>query len=213
LKPRTSSERFHFFLLFCFLAVLVWSVIHPKDLFTWSLEVFPAVLGVIVLLATYNRFRLTTLLYVLILIHATILFIGGHYTYAEMPLFNWIRDTFHLSRNHYDRLGHFAQGFIPAIIAREILLRTTPLRRGKMLVFLVICICLAISAAYELLEWGMAVATGSAADAFLGSQGDVWDSQLDMFFCLCGTITSLVTMSRLHDRFLSQMPTSQTPTK
>ena len=143
------------------MAVLVWSVVNPKDLFTWSLEVFPAVIGVIVLLATYNRFRLTTLLYVLVLTHATILFIGGHYTYAEMPLFNWIRDTFHLSRNHYECLGHFAQGFVPALVAREILLRTTPLRRGKMLIFLIISICMAISAAYELLEWGVAVATGS----------------------------------------------------
>lgn len=188
-------------------------MIHPKDLFTWSLEVFPAILGAIVLLATYTKFRLTTFLYVLILIHASILFIGGHYTYAEMPLFNWIRDTFHLSRNHYDRLGHFAQGFIPAMIAREILLRTTALRRGKMLIFLVICICLAISAAYELLEWGVAVATGSAADAFLGSQGDVWDSQLDMFFCLCGTIASLLTMNRLHDRFLNRLLETRPETK
>jgi putative membrane protein len=141
---------------------------------------------------------------VLILIHSIILIIGGHYTYAEMPAFNWLRDTFDLSRNYYDRLGHFAQGFIPAIIMREILLRTSPLRRGKLLNILVICTCLAISASYELIEWGVAEATGSAADAFLGTQGDVWDTQWDMFFALIGSISSLLLLTRVHDKFLKQ---------
>ena len=198
-------EPFHVSLLLIFVAVLIWSVINPKDLFTWFLEVFPALIGVAVITFTYYRFRLTNLVYFLILIHAIILIVGGHYTYAEMPIFNWIRDTFHLARNYYDRLGHFAQGFIPAIIAREILLRKSELKRGKLLVFIVISICLAISASYELIEWGMAEATGSAADAFLGTQGDVWDTQWDMFVALWGAVISLVTMSKLHDKFLRKM--------
>lgn len=144
-------------------------------------------------------------MYFLVLVHAIILIVGGHYTYAEMPIFNWIRDTFHLERNYYDRLGHFAQGFIPAIIAREILLRKSGLKRGKLLSFIIISICLAISASYELIEWGMAEATGSAADAFLGTQGDVWDTQWDMFMALWGAVISLVTMSNLHDKFLRKI--------
>lgn len=193
------------------LAVFVWSVIHPRDLFTWFLEVIPAILGVAVLILTYHRFRLTRLLYVLIAVHAIILMIGGHYTYAEVPLFNWIRDTFHLARNHYDRLGHFAQGFVPAMISREVLLRTTPLKKGKMLAFLVISICMSISAYYELFEWRVAVATGTAADAFLGSQGDPWDTQNDMAMCFIGAVTAVLTMSGLHDRFLGRIMPRSSP--
>ena len=189
-------------LLATLVIVFVWSVINPKDYFTWILEVFPAIIGVALLIATYKRFPLTTLAYVLIWIHATILLVGGHYTYAEMPAFNWLRDSFHLQRNYYDRLGHLAQGFVPAIIAREVLLRRTSLRRGGMLIFLVVSVCLSISAAYELIEWAVALATGSAADAFLGTQGDVWDTQWDMFCALCGAILSLTTLNRLHDRQL-----------
>ncbi|ATW28517.1 hypothetical protein DCMF_10255 [Candidatus Formimonas warabiya] len=185
--------------------VLIWSVINPKDLFTWFLEVIPALIGLIVLTLTYNRFRLTNLVYILILLHAIILIIGGHYTYAEMPIFNWIRDTFDLARNYYDRLGHFAQGFIPAIIAREILLRKAELKPSKLLSFIIISICLAISASYELIEWGVAEATGSAADAFLGTQGDVWDTQWDMFMALLGAIISLVSISNLHDKYLRKL--------
>lgn len=143
-------------------------------------------------------------MYVLILIQAIILVIGGHYTYAEMPFFNWLRDTFHLARNHYDRLGHFVQGFVPAMISREILLRKSPLKNGKLLSFLVISICLAISASYELIEWGVAAATGSAADAFLGTQGDVWDTQWDMLLALCGSIISLLTLQKFHNSVLKQ---------
>src|SRR6266404_7288768 len=145
----------HIALLGSFLVILVWSVIQPQDVFTWFLETFPAMIGLVVLLATYRRFELTMLVYVLIWVHAIILLIGGHYTYAEVPLFNWIRDHFALSRNHYDRLGHFAQGFVPAMIARELLLRLNVLKRGRWLFVIVVSICLAFSALYELFEWGV----------------------------------------------------------
>ncbi|EGW37634.1 DUF2238 domain-containing protein [Desulfosporosinus sp. OT] len=200
-----TTEPLHIGLLVIFALTLIWSVINPKDLFTWFLEVFPALIGLAVILLTYHRFRLTNLVYVLVLVHALILVIGGHYTYAEMPFFNWLRDNFHLARNYYDRLGHFAQGFVPAIICREVLLRKSPLKRGKLFSFLVICICLAISASYELIEWGVAEATGSAADAFLGTQGDVWDTQWDMFMALCGAVISLVSLGNFHDSVLKQM--------
>jgi putative membrane protein len=203
-ENKVVVEHFHVALMCIFITVFIWSLINPMDLFTWFLEVLPAVIGLILIIITYNRFRLTNIVYVLILIHSIILIIGGHYTYAEMPAFNWLRDTFDLSRNYYDRLGHFAQGFIPAIIMREILLRTSPLRRGKLLNILVICTCLAISASYELIEWGVAEATGSAADAFLGTQGDVWDTQWDMLFALIGSISSLLLLTRVHDKFLKQ---------
>lgn len=201
-KNKFGVEYFHISLLCIFITIFVWSLINPKDLFIWFLEVLPAVIGLILVIILYNRFRLTNLVYTLILIHSIILIIGGHYTYAEMPAFNWLRDTFDLSRNYYDRLGHFVQGFIPAIIIREILLRKSVMKRGKLLNFLVICVCLAISASYELIEWGVAEATGSAADAFLGTQGDIWDTQWDMFMALIGSISSLLLLSRVHDRIL-----------
>jgi len=200
------SERSVLILLLAMLsAVLVWSGIHPRDTFTWFLEVLPALLGVGILAATYSRFRFSLLVYVLVSLHAVILMIGGHYTYAEMPAFNWLRDTFALSRNYYDRVGHFAQGFVPAIIAREFLLRLSPLRRGKLLFFIVVSICLAASAAYEFVEWWVSLAVGSAADAFLGTQGDVWDTQWDMFMALVGAVIALLLLSRIHDRFLRRM--------
>lgn len=199
-----SRKKVHLALLVSFLAILIWSVIGPKDRFTWLLETFPAMVGAVILLATYRRFELTTLLYVLIWAHAIILVVGGHYTYAEVPLFNWIRDAFHLSRNHYDRVGHFAQGFVPAMIAREFLLRRSPLEPGKLLAYIIVSICLAISAAYELLEFGVSVLTGSAGDAFLGTQGDVWDTQKDMLMALIGSITALLTLSHWHDRQLAR---------
>ena len=195
----------HKSLIASFLVIFVWSGINPKDLFTWFLEVLPAVIGLLVLMVTFNRFRFTNLVYILIWIHAIILVIGGHYTYAEMPLFNWIRDTFDLSRNYYDRLGHLAQGFIPAMIAREILVRKTPLKQGKMLSFIIVCISLAISASYELIEWAVAEATGTAAEAFLGTQGDVWDSQWDMYMALIGSILSLSLLSKSHDQHLKKL--------
>ncbi len=198
--PQPSKR--HFILLGVVGIVLVWSGIRPHDYFTWALEVAPVVIGAVILIGSYRRFRLTELLYVLIAVHALILMVGGHYTYAEVPLGNWLRDAWGLSRNHYDRLGHVAQGFIPAIIAREVLLRASPLRRGKWLGFIVISICLAFSAFYELIEWATAVATGEAAAAFLGTQGDVWDSQWDMFLALCGAIAALLLLNRWHDRQL-----------
>jgi putative membrane protein len=184
--------------------VLIWSGINPKDYFTWFLEVFPALAGLVVIAATYNKFRLTPLVYLLILIHSIILMVGGHYTYAEVPLFNWIRDSFGMARNNYDKLGHLAQGFIPAIIAREILLRLKVISRQGWINFLVICICLAISACYELIEWGAAVLSGEAAEAFLGTQGYAWDTQSDMALALLGAILALIFLTGIHDRQLQE---------
>jgi putative membrane protein len=185
--------------------LLVLSGIGPKDRYTWILEVAPAVVAAVVLVATFRRFPLTPLAYRLIFLHACILMLGGHYTYAEVPLGFWVRDLLGLARNHYDRLGHLAQGFVPAIVAREILLRKTPLKAGGWLFFLVTCVCLAISAFYEFLEWWTALASGTAADAFLGTQGDVWDTQWDMFLCLIGALAAQLTLSRLHDRQLARL--------
>ncbi len=185
-------------------AVLVWSVIGCHDLFTWFMEVLPVLIAVPALVWLYPRLRFTSLVYWLIAIHAAILMVGGHYTYSLMPVFEWIKHWFHLDRNYYDRLGHFAQGFVPAIIAREVLLQTTPLRRGKLLITLIMGVCMGISAMYELVEFAAAKATGSAADAFLGSQGDPWDTQWDMTFCLIGATCALLFFSRLHDRTLAR---------
>jgi putative membrane protein len=185
--------------------VFVWSAIRPHDYFTWFLEVVPGVVAAGILFATYKRFQFTNLVYALIAMHACILFIGGHYTYAEVPLFNWIRDHFHQSRNNYDKVGHFAQGFVPAMVAREILIRRKIVARRGWVPFLVLSICLAISALYELFEWSMAEATGSAADAFLGSQGDPWDTQKDMLTCLIGAAAAILTLSRWHDRQIARV--------
>ena len=179
------------------------SAIGPRDRFTWYLEVAPVLIGIPILLYTRRSFPLTGLAYVLLALHAFILMLGGHYTYAEVPLGFWVRDAFGLARNHYDRLGHFAQGFVPAIVAREILLRRSPLRPGGWTFFLVTCVCLAISATYELIEWVTALLTGEAADAFLGTQGDPWDTQWDMFLALCGALTAQLFLVRLHDRQLA----------
>lgn len=199
----TDSKRLIFSWLLIFFVVFLWSAINPHDRFTWFLEVLPAITGLVILAATYKRFRFTSLAYWLMLIHAIILMIGGHYTYAEVPLFNWLRDTFNLGRNHYDKVGHFAQGFVPAIIAREILIRRSPVKHGKWLSFMVICICLALSATYEFVEWWIAEISGTAAEAFLGTQGYVWDTQSDMFLALLGAVSALVTLRRAHDSSLS----------
>jgi putative membrane protein len=185
-------------------AVFLWSAIRPHDYFTWMLEVFPAVLGAAVLVATRNRFRFTTLVYTLIALHMLILLVGGHYTYAEVPAGNWIRDQFGLSRNHYDRLGHFAQGFVPAMITRELLIRLEIVKRGRWLFVLVTSVCLAISSAYELLEWIVSELTGSAGDAFLGTQGDVFDTQKDMALAMIGAMIAQWSLSPLHDRQLAR---------
>ncbi len=189
-------------LLIIGLAILAWSAWKPHDYFTWILEVFPAMIAGVVLVAIYPRFRFTSLVYVLILIHAAILMIGGHYTYAEMPLFSWLRDEFHLARNYYDRLGHVAQGFVPAMIVREILIRNAVVNGRRWLFFIVCSIALAISACYEFFEWWVAVASGTAADSFLATQGDVWDTQWDMFMALCGAIVAQLTVAGIHDRQL-----------
>jgi putative membrane protein len=172
---------------------------------TWVLEVAPIFIAVPILVATAKRFPLTPLSYRLLFVHALILMLGGHYTYAKVPLGFWVQDALHLGRNHYDRLGHFAQGFVPAIVAREVLVRRSPLRPGKWLFFLVVCVCLAVSATYELIEWLAALLGGSSADAFLGTQGDVWDTQWDMFMALVGALSALVLLSREHDRELARL--------
>ncbi|HEB59086.1 MAG TPA: DUF2238 domain-containing protein [Gammaproteobacteria bacterium] len=187
-----------------FVVVLIWSGIAPKDRFTWILEVAPAVIGAAILWATRRSFRLTPLLYVLILIHATILMVGGHYTYAEVPLFDGLFDS---SRNNYDKLGHFAQGFVPAMIAREIIVRKRVVNGRLWQGFFIITVCLAISAFYELIEWWVALASDQAAEAFLGTQGYVWDTQSDMALALLGAIVALASLSRLHDRQLARITT------
>ncbi|HYE31051.1 MAG TPA: DUF2238 domain-containing protein [Methylomirabilota bacterium] len=187
------------------LAGLVVSGWNPHDRTTWWLEVAPILIGLPILIATFKRFQFTPLAYRWMFIHGCILMLGARYTYALVPLGNWAKEAFDLSRNHYDRIGHFAQGFVPAIVAREILLRRSPLQRGKWLAFIVVCICMAISVSYEFIEWWAAVIGGSAADAFLGTQGDVWDTQWDMFLATVGAITSLLILSRFHDRQLSRL--------
>ena len=184
---------------------LVVSGIGPADRTTWILEVFPIFIAVPILLATRHRFPLTPLVYRLIFVHALILMLGGHYTYAEVPLGFWMQEWFGFARNHYDRIGHFAQGFVPAMVAREILLRRSPLVRGKWLFVIVTGLCLAISACYEFVEWWAAVLGGSAADAFLGTQGDVWDTQWDMFMAFVGAIVAQVTLARTQDAQLARV--------
>jgi putative membrane protein len=199
------SDRYELGLLVTAGIVLVWSGIRPHDRFTWLLEVAPVLLGAPILVASYRRFRLTPLVYTLLWIHAIILMIGGKYTYAEVPFGFWLQDAFGFARNHYDRIGHFAQGFIPAMLAREVFIRRSPLRGSRWLPFVVVCFCLAFSALYELIEFWTALATGEAAEAFLGTQGDPWDTQWDMQLALLGAITALVTLSRVHDRQLKRI--------
>lgn len=174
--------------------------IHPYDRLTWVMEVLPVIIAVPVLMLTYRTYKLTHLLYFLIFIHCLILMTGGQYTYARVPLGFWLQDWFDFTRNHYDRIGHFAQGFVPAMVVREILIRGQFVNDRKMLSFIVVCMCLAISASYELIEWWSAVILGQGADAFLGTQGDPWDTQWDMFLALVGAVTALVSLSWLHDK-------------
>lgn len=187
------------------IAALIAAGIDPHDRVTFFLETFPVILALPLLYFTRHRFPLTPLLYRLTFVHALILILGGHYTYAEVPLGNWVKEALDLERNHYDRLGHLAQGFIPAILAREILLRTSPLRPGRWLFFIVTAICLGFSAFYELIEWWAAVLGGAEADAFLATQGDVWDTQWDMFLALLGCLASQLLLSSLHDRQLARL--------
>ena len=188
-----------------FLAVLIWSGIGPKDFVTWCLEVAPAVIGGVVLWFTRERFPLTTLVYVLILVHCIILMIGGHYTYAEVPLGEWVRELVDGSRNNYDKLGHFVQGFIPAMIARELMIRLEVFNSSRWRDFFIVCFCLAFSAFYELIEWWVALLSDEAADAFLGTQGYVWDTQSDMFLALIGAVLALALLGKIHDRQLADL--------
>ncbi len=199
-----GHDRGHWALLVIFLAVLLWSGIRPFDRYTWFLEVFPTFLALPILLVTYRRFPFTRLVYVLILLHAIVLMIGGHYTYAREPFFAWLGQVMHWPRNNYDKLGHFMQGFVPAMVAREILLRRTPLKRGGWLFFLVVCVCMFISSTYELFEWGMSVTSGAKADDFLGTQGYQWDTQTDMLMALIGSVVAQVMLSAWHDRQLGR---------
>lgn len=185
--------------------VCLWSTIEPRDRLTWWLEALPSVTVLVLLPALFRRFRFTALATVLIALHAIVLLVGAHYTYAEVPLGHWARDALDLSRNHYDRLGHVMQGFVPAIVAREVLTRRSPLAGSRWLPFLVICFCLAFSAFYELIEWWVAISTGDDAVAFLATQGDVWDTQWDMFLALAGAGAALALLSRLHDRQLARL--------
>lgn len=198
------ARRLQAILLASTLIVLLWSNIMPNDRLTWFMEVTPVLIALPLLTYTWQSFPLTSLLYKLIFFHAVILMIGGHYTYAEVPVGFWVQDLLGLERNHYDRLGHFVQGFVPAILAREILLRKTTLRTGKMLFYIVISICLAFSAFYEMLEWWAALLYGESAEKFLSIQGDVWDTQWDMFLALLGAISSQLLLSRRHDRQLAK---------
>ena len=201
-----SRQGYFFAVLFALLGlVLTWSAINPHDYFTWFLEVFPIFIALPILFLSHKKFPLTNILYALILMHGIILMIGGHYTYAEVPLFNWLRDSFDLSRNYYDRIGHFAQGFVPAMIAREILVRKNVVKSSAWLFFIVCCICLSISACYEFVEWWVAVASGTAAEAFLGTQGDVWDTQWDMFLALVGAVTAQILLAKFHNKQLANL--------
>jgi len=191
--------------LLIFFTVLIWSGINPKDQFTWFLEVFPAIAGFLILAYTYKSFKLTSLIYTLILIHCIILMVGGHYTYAEVPLFDTIKELLNQTRNNYDKVGHFAQGFIPAIVAREILIRKNIIPLAKWRNFFIVCFCLAFSAFYELIEWFVAMLSGSDSTAFLGTQGYVWDTQSDMGFALLGSIIALIVLSKYHDKHLRNL--------
>jgi putative membrane protein len=196
----------HLALLFSVLAVLIWSSVEPHDRLTWWLEVFPALAALVILFATYRRFEFTTLTYTLIALHMCVLFVGGHYTYARVPLFDWFKIIFGWHRNHYDRLGHIVQGFVPAIVAREIFVRLEILHRKSWQSFLVVCVCLAISAFYELIEWWTALVSGDSAVSFLATQGDIWDTQEDMFCALLGAIAAIAFLSRVQDRAINRLP-------
>jgi putative membrane protein len=195
----------YYILIFLFLLGLAWSGINPKDSFTWILEVFPGILGAIVLALTFWKFRFTYLTYIVILIHCYILFVGGHYTYAEVPLFDWIRDVFHQSRNNYDKVGHFAQGFVPALIVRELLVRLKIIRKTAWVPMFTVSICLSISAIYEFFEWFVAVMSGQSSDAFLGTQGYVWDTQSDMLYATIGAIFMALFISGIQDKFIQKI--------
>jgi len=188
-----------------FAATLTWSGLDPKDGPTWFLEVSPALIALAALAVTYNSFRLTSLVYFLILLHCIVLMVGGHYTYAEVPLFDSLKSILGFERNNYDKLGHFVQGFVPAMVAREILVRKAVVASAAWRNFFIVCFCLAFSACYELLEWLVAILSGNSAEAFLGTQGYIWDTQSDMFFALLGAILALFLLAGIHDKKLNEL--------
>lgn len=204
-----GSQTWPLGLLVIVAAVLVWSWIGAVDRMTWWLEAFPALIALPLLGITYRRFPLTRLAYLLVAVHVCILLVGAHYTYERVPLFNWLRDAMHLQRNDYDKVGHLAQGFIPAILAREVLIRQRVISNRRWLVFIVMCICMAISACYELLEWAVALLEGSNADAFLGTQGDPFDTQSDMFCALIGAGVSQLLLTKVHDREIERIASQE----
>jgi putative membrane protein len=195
-------------MLAVFFGTLIWSIINPKEGFTCFLEIIPAIIGVLILSFTFNKFRFTNFTYFLILIHCIILFVGGHYTYAEVPLFDYIREIFHQSRNNYDKVGHFAQGLVPAMIIRELFIRKNVISNPNFFNFIIVSICLAISAAYEWIEWWVSLATGDGGDAFLGTQGYVWDTQSDMLFATIGAIVGLILFSKIQDSQIEKIKKS-----
>lgn len=208
-----SSFRFPAALLGATIVALAVSGWRPYDRLTWFLEVAPVLIAIPILIATHRRYPLTTLLYVLIFVHALVLMLGGAYTYARVPLGHWVQELFSLSRNPYDKLGHFVQGFVPAMIAREILLRGDYVRGRRMVAFVCIAIALAISACYELIEWFSAIALGQGADEFLGTQGDPWDTQSDMLMALVGACAALASLSSVHDRQLARLAALKSTTE
>jgi putative membrane protein len=205
MAEKNRVEKFHIFLLVSLFLILVWSAIKPHDYFTWVLEVLPALLAVAIFAFFYRRFRFTNLVYTIVWFHCIVLIVGGKYTYAEMPLFDYIGNFFGWTRNNYDKVGHFMQGFSPALIAREVFIRQNIINGKWWTFFLAVAVPLAFSAFYEFIEWWVAVGTGDSADSFLGTQGYVWDTQTDMFMCFIGSILSLVILSRLQDKQITEM--------
>ena len=197
--------KYIYLMLIVFFGSFLWSVINPKEVFTCFLEIIPAIIGVLVLAFTFNKFRFTNFTYFLILIHCIILFIGGHYTYAEVPFFDFIKEVFHQSRNNYDKVGHFAQGLVPAMIIRELFIRKNVISNKSFFNFIIVSICLAISADYEWIEWFVSIASGDEGDAFLGTQGDIWDTQSDMLFATIGAIIGLILLSKIQDKQLQKI--------
>ena len=191
-------------LLIVFFSTFIWSIIEPKESFTCFLEIVPALIGLLVLALTFNKFRFTNFTYTMILLHCIVLFVGGHYTYAEVPLFDYIREVFHQTRNNYDKVGHFMQGFVPALIIRELFIRKMVVSNKSFFNFIIVSICLAISAAYEWIEWGVSISTGDKGDSFLGTQGDIWDTQSDMLFATIGASLALVLFSKNQDKQLKE---------
>ena len=195
----------YWILVFAFLIGLIISGINPHDYFTWILEVFPGIIGLLILIFTFKKFRFSYIVYVFVLVHCYILFIGGHYTYAEVPLFDWIKDIFNQSRNNYDKIGHFAQGFVPAMLTRELFIRKKIVKKGIWLSVLTICLCLSISVFYEFLEWFVAILSGQSAESFLGTQGYVWDTQSDMFYAFIGAFTMITIFSKYHNKQIEKI--------